>query len=128
MPDNIPVPPAADAFMRRNDPEHIQLIADMQSVKGEITMLREATVLLQGTTASLQSAAERVERRLLGEWDDEKREWRPGVLQEMQTIGRLGKTGLKAIYWFGSIFTAVLVTVVTLLIENYVHLHAITTK
>lgn len=97
----IPEPPARDAVLRRNDPEHLTLLSDMREVKEQLHEYRSSQELLV--------------RQVSGSWDDDNHRWRPGLVQDMQTLVTIAK-------WFGGIITVLLTTLTGLAISNWMHI------
>jgi hypothetical protein len=78
----IPNPPDPHDVMRRDDPEHVALIQTVADVRTDVRTLKVIAT-------ELKESHQVTQQLLLGKWDQtagKTGEWRPGVLQELQSL------------------------------------------
>jgi hypothetical protein len=96
-------------YVRRTDADHIALRHDVKFVKDKVV--------------DLEQSHERIERQLIGVWDDNTHEWKPGLVQVLndvqKSIESTSKRALAAALWIGGVLTALLTALLTTVITNH---------
>lgn len=132
-------PPDRNAVLRRDDPEHLALIQDMRQVKEDVRDLKDLSRGLVDATKRLADASEENERRMMGHWDSVEGEWRPGLLQTQQDLGKKldaladtikdtsresGERITGTVKWVGGIVGSIIVAAATAWITLSIQQHA----